>query len=301
MLGGHGNSGSYLFDDFGQPRIDDYANNDGWFDDTSDGTVMARLIMFSTLVQRMRYVDVEYPAWVVAAYPAYVPVILDLVTMDDVIEDMAIRKFAGRTDLYGTSGTFEDPPHIPPTDEQALIHWRAGRLRWNPDYRPWFYRDIWSILYRPDQFSYLCDALGQSNYPHNQSTRGSFDPEKLGHPPVIDRQAVAACEKKCVRDHHSGHLFVETLGAALAPIETNVRRTRAGAGEKRLMSRKSPASCARRWRGFTHELMGDNPGHDIDDYLSRWLAAAEAESSTQAKEKLKRAVEQIVSGLSHPD
>ena len=301
VLGGHGNSGSYLFDDFGQPRIDDYANNDGWFDDTSDGTVMARLIMFSQLVQRVRYVDVEYPAWVVAAYPAYVPVILDLVTMDDVIEDMAIRKFAGRTDLYGTSGTFEDPPHIPPTDEQALIHWRAGRLRWNPDYRPWFYRDIWSILYRPDQFSYLCDALGQSNYPHNQSTRGSFDPDKLGHPPVIDRQAVAACEKKCVRDHHSGHLFVETLGAALAPIETNVRRARAGAGAKRLMSRDVAGELRDALAGFTHALMGDNPGHDFDDYLARWLAATEAESSTQAKEKLKRAVEQIASGLSHPD
>ena len=300
VLGGHGNSGSYLLDDFGQPRIDDYANNDGWFDDTSDGTVMARLIMFSTLVQRVRYVDVEYPAWVVAAYPAYVPVILDLVTMDNVIEDMAIRKFAGRTDLYGTSGTFEDPPHIPPTDEQALIHWRAGRLRWNPDYRPWFYRDIWSILYRPDQFSYLCDALGQSNYPHNQSTRGSFDPDKLGHPPVIDRQAVAACEKKCVRDHHSGHLFVETLGAALAPIETNVRRARAGAGARRLMSRDVAGELRDALAGFTHELMGDNPGHDFDDYLARWLAATEAESSTQAKEKLKRAVEQIASGLSHP-
>ena len=50
VLGGHGNSGSYLFDDFGQPRIVNYANNDGWFDDTSDGPVMARLAMFSSLV-----------------------------------------------------------------------------------------------------------------------------------------------------------------------------------------------------------------------------------------------------------
>ena len=109
----------------GQPRIDDYANNDGWFDDTSDGPVMARLAMFSPLVGRVRYIDVEYPAWVVCGYPAYVPEILDVVTMDDVIEDMAIRKFAERTDLYGTSGTFNDPQHIPPTDEGALIHWRA--------------------------------------------------------------------------------------------------------------------------------------------------------------------------------
>ena len=229
VLGGHGNSGSFLFDDFGQPRIDDYANNDGWFDDTSDGTVMARLAMFSSLVGQIRYIDVEYPAWVVCCYPAYVPEILDVVTMDDVIEDMAIRKFAERTDLYGISGTFNDPQHIAPTDQGALIHWRAGRLRWNPDYKPWFYRDIWTILYRPDQYNYLCDALGQSNYPHNQSTRGTFDYEKLGCPPVIDRRAVEACEEKCIRDHQSGDLFVEELAAELVSLETSFPGAAAGA------------------------------------------------------------------------
>ena len=54
------------------------------------------------------------------AYPAYVPEILDVVTMDDVVEDMAIRKFAERTDLYGTSGTFDDPQHIAPTDRGSV-------------------------------------------------------------------------------------------------------------------------------------------------------------------------------------
>ena len=57
VLGGHGHSGTWLRG-FGQPRIDDYANNDGWFDDSSDGPVTARLIMHSELVDRPRYVDV---------------------------------------------------------------------------------------------------------------------------------------------------------------------------------------------------------------------------------------------------
>ena len=48
------NSGSYLFDDFGQPRITSYANNDGWFDDTSDGPVMARLVMHATSTNNTR-------------------------------------------------------------------------------------------------------------------------------------------------------------------------------------------------------------------------------------------------------
>ncbi len=279
VLGGHGNSGSYRFDEFGEPRIVDYANNDGWFDDTSDGPVMARLTMFSPSVQAIRYIDVEYPAWVVVGYPAYVPQILDVVTMDDVIEDMAIRQFAERTELYGTAGTFADPQHIAPTDEGALIHWRAGRLRWNPGHKPWFYRDIWRILYRPDEYTYLCDALGQSNYPHNQSTRGSFDPEKLGQPPVIDRPAVASCEKKCIQDHHSGHLFVATLAAALVPFETTAKRIRAGELQEALA-------------GFAREWVGDDPGNDFDDYAKRWRAASG--SAPSAKEKLDRAVDHIV-------
>jgi L-Lysine epsilon oxidase N-terminal/L-lysine epsilon oxidase C-terminal domain len=301
VLGGHGNSGSYLFDEFGNPRIDDYANNDGWFDDTSDGPVMARLVMFSPLVQRIRYVDVEYPAWVVAAYPAYVPQILDMVTMDDVVGDMAIRQFAERTDLYGTDGTFDDPPRIAPTDEGALIHWRAGRLRWNPDHKPWFYRDIWRILYRPDEYSYLCDALGQSNFPHNQSTRGSFDPEKLGLPPVIDRQAVAACEKKCIKEHHSGHLFVETLAATLVPLESTAPRAPASAGVNKqyLLNKKRAGDLRDPLATFAHELLGDDPGTDFDDYLQRWRAATLSPASTAAKEKLDRAVDQIVDSSSH--
>src|SRR5437763_1108457 len=279
VLGGHGNSGSYLTDDdeFGQPRINDYANNDGWFDDTSDGPVMARLAMFSPLVQRVRYSDVEFPAWAVCCYPAYVPEILDVVTMDDVIEDMSIRKFAERTDLYGTSGTFNDPQHIAPTDEGALIHWRAGRVQWNPDYKPWFYRDIWNILYRPDQYNYLCDTLGQSNFPHNQSTRGTFDDEKLGSPPAIDRQALAACEEKCIKNHHSGDLFVEELATELAPLETTVRSASAGAGlnERLLLTDKRAGKLREALASFAGKLVrktSEKTG--AEHYLERWASAS---------------------------
>jgi hypothetical protein len=295
VLGGHGNSGSYLFDDFGQPRITSYANNDGWFDDTSDGPVMARLAMFSSLVGQVRYIDIEYPAWVVCCYPAYVPEILDVVTMDDVIEDMAIRKFAERPDLYGTSGTFNDPQPIAPTDEGALVHWRAGRLQWNPDYKPWFYRDIWNILYRPDQYNYLCDALGQSNFPHNQSTRGTFDYDKLGEPPVIDRHALALCEKRCLEHHHSGDLFVEELSAELAPLETTLRSSPVGSGseERILLTNKRAGKLREALAGFARKLVGKSSDNgSTEDYLEHWLSASE--SAAEEKEKLKRTVDQIL-------
>jgi len=293
VLGGHGNSGSFLYDDFGQPRIDDYANNDGWFDDTSDGPVMARLAMFSPLVQSIRYIDVEFPAWVVCAYPAYVPEILDVVTMDDVIEDMAIRKFAARTDVYGTAGTFDDPQHISPTDEGALIHWRAGRLQWNDAYKPWFYRDIWTILYRPDQYNYLCDTLGQSNFPHNQSTRGTFDYEKLGLPPVIDRRAVEDCEAKCIKDHHSGDLFVEELAAELTPLEASVGETTGTSiTSRRLLTDRRAENLRKLVAKFARNAAAKHSTTRVADYLETWLPAVDAASD--AKEDLKREVDQIV-------
>ncbi|NES19612.1 MAG: hypothetical protein F6K41_11955, partial [Symploca sp. SIO3E6] len=152
VLGGYGNSGTTK-QGLGYPRIDNYANNDGWFDDTSDGVVKARLVMYSKEVEQKRFIDVEYPAWVVVGYPAYVPEVLDMVTAEDVVYDLAIRDFAYRTDIYGKAGTFKNPQEIDISDSGALMHWKRSRLTWNPDYKPWFYRDVWPILFRADEFT----------------------------------------------------------------------------------------------------------------------------------------------------
>jgi hypothetical protein len=155
---------------------------------------MARLKMYAENVTSVRYVDVEYPAWVITGYPRYVPVVLDMVTMDEVLYDLFVREFADDTALYGNAGTFDDPQHIDYHNEAALRQWQDGRLTWNRAYKPWFYRDIWPILYRPDQFRFLCNILGQSNFPHDQQQRGMFDPYKLSVVPkfVPPRTAAAA-------------------------------------------------------------------------------------------------------------
>ncbi len=184
VLGGYGRSGSEPLDPAG-PIISTYANNDGWFDDTSDGPVMARLVMFSQEVQAVRYVDVEYPAWVVVGYPRFVPQILDIVTADDVVYDLGLRQFASDTSLYGVLNTFDDPQAIDAHDQGQLSHWLASRLTWNREYRPWFFRDVWPILFRPDEYQWLSDALGQSNFPHDKSARGTFDWTKLCQPPRL--------------------------------------------------------------------------------------------------------------------
>ena len=223
VLGGHGKSGSYNSSP-GHPRIDTYANNDGWFDDTSDGPVMARLVMYSDLVEDIRYIDVEYPAWVITGYPRYVPEILDMITLDDVVYDLAVRKFAYRQDVYGVPGTYERQKPISPNDSEALAHWNAGALDWNPDYKPWFYRDVWTILFRPDEMGYLNNVLQLSNYPHNQSQRGNFDVTKLCVPPLVSSRALATLQKGIVEDNQSGVSFENAVFTRLEMFDDAIEQ-----------------------------------------------------------------------------
>jgi hypothetical protein len=222
VLGGHGCSGSEKTGP-GQPHTEDYANNDGWYDDTSDGPVMARLVMYSKEVTATRYVDVEYPAWVIVGYPRYVPQMLDMVTMDEVLHDLFLQYFATDTSLYGRLGSFDAPDEIDFRNRAQLRQWRdGGRLTWNTDYRPLFYRDIWPILYRPDQFRFVCDVLAQSNYPHDQEQRGLFDPAKLSVVPGSRQaQAIAAQQQQGAPSVEEKLEFTNL--ARLAP--TGLRRT----------------------------------------------------------------------------
>jgi hypothetical protein len=301
VLGGHGRSGSYLRDGFGQPRIDNYANNDGWFDDTADGPVTARLVMDSPDVGATRFIDVEYPAWVLVGYPAYVPQILDMVTLAEVVEDLGVQQFASRPDLYGQAGTFGCPDAIDPTDVEALVLWRAGRLRWNPTFKPWFYRDIWPILFRADQFTYLTNVLGLSNYPHNQSRRGNFDPSKLGVPPRLDREAQKRCEQECVARHRSGRMFVETLAPALELLDKQDRSRQlrlsgvAAADDDRVERfQKAVRKAVARFAGEVDPADGGQ-GADARRYLELWREGAQG--SPENKEMLDAALDKALEDL----
>ena len=59
-------------------------------------------------------------------------------------------------------------------------YWLAGRNLLSGD--P-LYPDARTILGLPDEFRYLSDILQQSNYPHDQAQRGTFDPNKLSQTP----------------------------------------------------------------------------------------------------------------------
>lgn len=79
VFGGHGKSASVD----GKPPTT-FANNDGWYDDTSDGPVTARVRLDG------RDLDVA-PAWVVVAPPNYGPQQKSVRTMYALMTDMAIQ------------------------------------------------------------------------------------------------------------------------------------------------------------------------------------------------------------------
>lgn len=263
VLGGFGRSGSEKSGP-GEPHITHYANNDGWYDDTSDGPVMARLVMFADNVQSNRYIDVEYPAWVVVGYPRYVPEVLDMVTMDEVLYDLSLREFADDTSLYGRIGSFANPDHIDPHDPGALRQWQSGRLIWNPAFKPWFYRDIWPILYRPDQFRFLCNILGQSNFPHDQEQRGLFDPCRLAKTP--EPIASSKVEQTRIEMEKIAPLTVEFASAARLTAKT-VRQVDA----KNNIWVKDPNGPLRQYLFGLLRLPGEENEFKIEDKVSSRL------------------------------
>ena len=76
FLGGHGVSGASSPNN----TAIDFGNNDGWFDDTSDGPVTASVRIDG------REVPVD-PAWVVVAPPNYAPEVVAITTLYDVMVD----------------------------------------------------------------------------------------------------------------------------------------------------------------------------------------------------------------------
>jgi hypothetical protein len=82
VLGGFGKSGS------SNPaaKITNYANNDLWHDDVSDGPVTAQVTLRSGKELRVE------PAWVIVAPPDFAPAVQNVVTLFDALLDVAQRE-----------------------------------------------------------------------------------------------------------------------------------------------------------------------------------------------------------------
>ncbi len=102
VIGGEGTASAWYQDENGDSRshggpfqLTDDVNNDGWFDDTSDGPVNASLV-FSDGTQ----LAIASTAWAVCTDPSYAPQIRNVVSLWDEVYDTWARNFALDPALY---------------------------------------------------------------------------------------------------------------------------------------------------------------------------------------------------------
>jgi hypothetical protein len=88
VLGGHGRSGSLIHSPLDKSG-DDFANNDGWFDDTSDGSVRA---LITCRTAKKTWSMEALPSWVIVAPPKYAPTLQSVVSLYDVLYQVALDK-----------------------------------------------------------------------------------------------------------------------------------------------------------------------------------------------------------------
>ena len=123
---------------------------------------------------------VDEPAWVITGYPRYAPQIVDIVTMDDVVYDLAVRHFAYKPYIYGV------PPFACDAAAPADLGAWARQAQWNPNYLPYFWRDIWPIIRRPYYYQYVMDLDAMTGGDPHETGRGSggnMDPDIVSIPP----------------------------------------------------------------------------------------------------------------------
>ena len=204
VLGGFGNSGSFATG-LGEPRIETFANNDGWFDDVSDGPVTAKIWVQPITDDGVPSthppfaIDVNDPAWVLVAYPGYVPQIENIITLDDVAYDVAIRNMDYNPEIYGPVSSSELPPRSNPRATDA-----AKTKDWNKNYYPYFYRDIWPILRRPNVYQWVMvfdPVFGGDPHSTAAGGRGNLPIDLISRPPY-ENQDPHQREADAVQRHY---------------------------------------------------------------------------------------------------
>lgn len=117
----------------GTAQIEEYANNDGWFDDMCDGSISAEVTFPDD------HTESAEPAWVITGPPDFAPGIGNVVSLYDTIWDLSVRlRLACKA---GNDPALQDLL----TQQQA---WQDQTNDFAPSYEPSFARHIYPILSR---------------------------------------------------------------------------------------------------------------------------------------------------------
>jgi len=109
--------------------MDGPIDNDGWFDDASDGPVYAALSFTDGTTRR-----IDVPAWVVCTDPSFAPQVRNIVTIWDEVYDSWLRKMGLDPDIYSGASEDGDSGAFNPSAQAAFdvdIHpiFRAAHLQ----------------------------------------------------------------------------------------------------------------------------------------------------------------------------
>jgi hypothetical protein len=129
FFGGKGQTGSTP----GADPIEEYASNDGWFDDMSDGSIHASVSFPDGHTEQAR------SAWVIGGPPKFAPGIRNVVSLYDLLWDLAVRN-----NLPVVPGT---DPFLTDLAEQQRA-WQPQTNDFNSSYTPSFVEHIYPILSR---------------------------------------------------------------------------------------------------------------------------------------------------------
>lgn len=127
VLGGYGRAAAKLHENGTPPVLEDPIDNDGWFDDTSDGPVNAVLVFDDGSTAEV------HGAWVVTTDPSYAPQTRNVVaTWDDVFNAwvQAPKPAQLMPELYD-DGAY-DPSFAPSFDDEVMPIFHGAMLQqWN--------------------------------------------------------------------------------------------------------------------------------------------------------------------------
>ncbi len=222
------------------PALGSYANNDGWFDDISDGPVTATIVLTGGVQVP---VDGANGAWVLCTPPDFAPRIAGSITLYDLAYDLGVRSIAipAQSALYDAGGPLarfkQLKADFQPTSEVEFPNITAGWVEeiqpiWQTAYR---YRWVTALVnakhdslnlpnlddnsagaakFRNQMFQYIRTSLGAIN-PGSTGTMPHLlgdDPYNAQQPESVRNLALTRTQFGLMRRWMQGN-FIETVGA----------------------------------------------------------------------------------------
>ena len=245
VLGGFGHAASP-----GNSPLPVYANNDGWFDDVSDGPVTATVVVRNA-AGALEEIEAD-GAWVLVGPPDFGPPIRNVVTLYDTLVDVTVRLldlppdnaiYDGYTDATGR-------PRGLPRLREMKEDWNGTAL---PNYRPSYLGEIFPVLYAGHNTRWVYAEIGAGN---RHTTIGEARWKALGDPasPATNtaRNNVFRRLRPAVIIHQGNPVSVGLMPKTLGDEPYN-EPAQGSRDQRRLALPEVPYALMQQWKAGTFE------------------------------------------------